>query len=134
MGTPHDVIGAVAEIFTWVGFGVGAILAGIALILYIADGTWLPAHGLIEDLPDGRVIRWIDDTETVNEARLSPHELAELDGRSEADLYYRRGWRGRMRLTRGSAVVRAVSLFAVGLIGFGVVALILSWVVILIEG
>jgi hypothetical protein len=131
MGSTSDVIGAVAEIFSWVGFGVGALLAGVALILYIADGTWLPAHGMIDDGPDGRVIRWIDDTETVNEAPLSDHEF---EGRGEADIFYRRGSRGRMRVAPGSPVVRTVIRFAMGLLGLGVVALVVSWIVLFAEG
>ncbi len=43
---PMDhVIDAVIEIFSWVGLGAGVLLGVVALILYLADGTWLPVRG-----------------------------------------------------------------------------------------
>ena len=51
-----------------------------------------------------------------------------------ADIFYRRGIGGRMRLTQGSPAVRAVALLAAGLIGLGVVALILSWILLFARG
>ena len=47
-------VDAVLEIFTWVGFGAGALLAGIALVLYLFDGTWVPARAVVEATEHGR--------------------------------------------------------------------------------
>jgi len=41
-------VDAVVEIFTWVGLGAGALLAGIALIAYLVDGTWVPVRAVVE--------------------------------------------------------------------------------------
>ena len=39
-----------------------------------------------------------------------------------------------MRLTHGSPAVRAVALLAAGLIGLGVVAMIVSWILLFTRG
>ena len=55
-------VDAVVEIFTWVGLGAGALLAGIALIAYLVDGTWVPvpAQAVIRDTgnPIGDAVVW----------------------------------------------------------------------------
>lgn len=134
---PDHAIDAIAEIFSWVGFGVGAFLAGIALLLYLLDGTWLPTRAVVEEQPEaeaGRLVRWFDEEGGVNEARLS-HEQERVIGEHDmADIYYRRGARNRMRLTRGSPAVRAVALLAIGLLALGVVSLATSLVVLFLRG
>lgn len=131
MDTAFD---AVVEIFSWVGFGLGALLAGVALVLYLLDGTWLPARAVVEDAEHGRLVRWFDEDGDVNEAPLSHEQEHELAGKDMADIFYRRGAMGRMRLTQGSPAVRAVALLAAGLVGLGVVALIVSWVLLFARG
>lgn len=131
MGAAVD---AVVEIFSWVGFGIGVLLAGVTLVLYLLDGTWLPARAVIEDSDDGRLVRWFDEDGDVNEARLSHEQQHSLAGKDMADIFYRRGATGRMRLTRGSPSVRAVGLLAAGLFGLGVAALILSVALLFVRG
>ena len=79
-------------------------------------------------------MRWFDEDGAVNEAYLSHEQEHALAGKDMADLFYRRGSYGRMRLTQGSPLVRAVALLAAGLIGLGLVALILSWVLLFMRG
>ena len=134
MNDPSQVIGAVAEIFTWVGIGAGALLTGIALLMYLADGTWLPVRAVVEPVERGHVVRWIDDKDGVNEAPIPESDLARLGGGDMADIFYRRDSRNVMRLTRESPAVRAVMRFAGGLLALGVLALILSWVLLAFGG
>ncbi len=129
-----NAVDAVLEIFSWVGFGLGVLLGLFALILRLADGTWLTTRGVIEDAENGRVVRWFDEDGEVNEARLSHEQDHALTGKGMADIFYRRGHRNRMRLTRGSPAVRAVGLLGLGLIGLGVVTLIVSWVLLFARG
>jgi hypothetical protein len=121
MSDMDTAVDAVVEIFSWVGLGLGALLAGFALVLYLFDGTWLPARAVVEDADAGRLVRWFDEDGEVNEAHLSHEQEHAVAGKDMADIYYRRGGRNRMRLTQGSPAVRAVSLLALGLIGVGVV-------------
>ena len=129
-----STIDAVVEIFSWVGFGLGALVAGIALLMYLFDGTWLPTRGVLEDTEHGRIVRWFDEDGGVNEAYLSHEQERALGGKGMADIYYRRGARGRMRLTQGSPAVRAVAYLSLGLIGLGLAALVTSLVLLFARG
>ncbi|MEV8267034.1 hypothetical protein [Microbacterium sp. NPDC076911] len=125
---------AVLEIFGWAGFGLGALLALVAVVLYLADGTWLPVRALLEDSPGGRIARWFDADGGVGSAHLS-HDLDHaLAGKDEADVFYRRGTTGHVRLTRGSPIVRGVLLLALGLISFGMLALVASGIILFARG
>ena len=78
-------IDAVAEIFSWVGFGLGALVAGVALVMYLFDGTWLPTRGVLDDGEHGRVVRWFDEDGNVNEAHLT-HEQEQVMNRFGKEL------------------------------------------------
>jgi hypothetical protein len=125
---------AIVEVFTWVGFGAGALLAGVAFVLYVADGTWLPVRAVIEDLGGHRVARWFDDEGGVGEAALTEAQERELGAVDMADVYVRQGSLHRMRLTRRSPTVRAFSLLAAGLLGLGALALVVSVVLLFARG
>jgi hypothetical protein len=127
-------VDAVIEIFSWVGFGVGLLLALITLVMRLADGSWLPTRAVLEDSATGRLVRWFDEDGEVNEARLSHEDEHALAGKAMADIFYRRGSRNRMRLTERSPAVRAFGLLALGLIALGVFALVLSWVLLFARG
>ena len=130
----HETVDALVEIFSWVGFGVGALLAAIALLMRLFDGTWLPARAVVETVPHGRVVRWFDDEGGVNEARLNHEQEVAVGERDMTDIFYRRGMANRMRLTPGSPAVRAVGLLAIGLLTLGVVASVISLVLIFLRG
>ncbi|WP_375385591.1 hypothetical protein [uncultured Microbacterium sp.] len=143
----HAVIDALLEIFTWAGLGLGAMVAGIAFVLFLLDGTWIPVRAVVETIlepaepadtaparPPRRVVRWFDETGGVNEAPLSEAQYAQLGAHDMADVYYRRGWTNRMRLTPGSPAVRGAARLAVGLAGVGVVSLVVSGILLFVRG
>jgi hypothetical protein len=125
---------AVVEIFTWVGLAAGALLAGVALIAYLFDGTWVPARGVVESTESGKVVRWFDEDGGVNEAPLSHEQLHIIGDAGMYDIFARRGWNNRMRLTQHSPLVRSIALLAAGLTALGVIALILSAVLLFARG
>ena len=127
-------IDAVIEIFSWVGIGAGILLGLVALILKLADGTWLPVKAFVEHGEAGSLVRWFDADGGVNAARLTPEQAQALAGKEKADVFYRRGTPNRMRLTHGSPAVRSVWLLAAGLLALGVVALVLSTVLLFVRG
>jgi len=86
-----DAFDAVVEIFSWVGIGLGALLAGVALVIYLFDGTWLPVRAVVEESEHGRLVRWFDEDGQVNEAHLSHDQAHALAGKDMADIFYRRG-------------------------------------------
>ncbi len=129
-----EAIDAIAEIFSWIGFGVGALLAIIALIMHLADGTWMPARAVVEESPEGRLVRWFDEDGGVGEARLTHEQDHEIGDVGMADIFVRRGSLDRMRLTHGSPAVRAVARLAGGMLALGVLALGTSLVLLFVRG
>ena len=127
-------VDAVIEIFTWVGLGAGALLAGVALILYLADGTWVPVRAVVETVEHGKVVRWFDEHGGVNEAALSHEQIGLVRDASMYDIFTRRGWNNRMRFTHHSPLVRYTALLSAGLLALGVVGLIASGVLLFLRG
>lgn len=127
-------IDAVIEIFTWVGLGAGILLGLVALILKLADGTWLPARAIVEHADDRSLVRWFDEDGGVNAAQLNHEQADALAGKDMADIFYRRGTPNRMRLTDGSPAVRSVGLLAAGLLGLGIAAMVLSGILLFTRG
>jgi hypothetical protein len=128
-------IDAIAEIFSWIGFGLGIVLAVVALIMRLADGTWVRTQAVVDDGPHGRLVRWFDDHAGGVGAAYLTHEQEHRIGASETtEIYVRPGLHDRMRLTPGSPSVRAVTLLAAGLLALGVIALATSLVLLFVRG
>jgi len=129
-----DALDAVIEIFTWLGF-IGAFVFGVAAVVaWVADGTWLPAEGLVDREDEGTFVRWYDADGDANSARVSEHDASALDGVDRIGIWYRYGWRDRMRLSRRAPVLRAVVWAAVASLSLGIVALVTSWVLLFVRG
>ena len=127
-----DPLDAVIEIFTWIGFGGALIVGLIAVILWVGDGTWLPADALVDHEESGTFVRWFDADGDANSVRVGDAEAAELKGADRAQVWYRYGWRDRMRLTRRPPGFHAVVWAAAALLGLGLVALVVSWVLLFV--
>lgn len=131
----NDIVGLLTEVFTWVGFGGGLGILVIALIASIADGTWLPARGAVERGDDGPpLVRWFDAEGRVNEAPLAASDEHLVEQGDMVDLWYQRGWIGRMRLHRGSRHVKALLGVAALLIGVGVISTVIQLVALAMAG
>jgi len=127
-----DPLDAVFEIFTWIGFG-GAVLFGlIALAVWVGDGTWLPAEALVDHDETGTYVRWFDADGDANNALASEADAAALAGVDRARIWYRYGWRDRMRLTARPPGLRAVLWAAGALLALGILALVASWVLLFV--
>ena len=130
----HAAFDAVVEIFSWVGFGAGALLAGIALVIYLFDGTWLPVRAVVERPSTAGSCAGSTRTAASTRRRSLTSRQHALGGEDMADIFYRRGC-ARPDAAHPAFPVRAVvALLAAGLIGLGVVALIASWVLLFARG
>lgn len=125
MTTAIDIL---LEVFTWIGFGACVVLLIAFVVLWAADGTWLPVEAIVDRDGDAPVARWIDADGDVNSAVLSAADAAVLAGADTARIWYRHGWRDRMRLTHRPPGLRALLLAAVGMLGLGIVCLVGGWV------
>lgn len=130
---PH-ALEAVTEIFTWAGLGLGILFAGLALVAFVADGTWVPVRAVIERVEGRTLVRWFDDEGGVNEAVLSEAQEHEIGLKEMADIYARHGWANRMRLHRRSPIVRGLVLLAGVLLGVGILALAVSIIGLFLGG
>jgi hypothetical protein len=129
-----NALDAIVEIFSWVGLGLGAAVAVVALIAFLADGTWMPVRGVVERLGDRTVVRWFDADGGVNEAELSEAQLHEIGAKDMIDIYAREGRANRMRLHRRSPLVRGLVLLAGVFLAVGIAALAVSLVMLFVRG
>lgn len=125
---------AILEIFSWVGIGAAALVGLVALALWAADGSWLPARGVVDHEGDRTVVRWFDDAGGVGAATATHAEAQHLEGQSMVDIWYRLGSRDRFRLTRRSPAVRAAAWLAAGLALLGIVSFAASWILLFVRG
>jgi hypothetical protein len=131
---PADILGVLADVFTWAGLGAAAVFGLVALIVKLADGTWLPVRAVVEHVADGTVVRWIDADGGVNEAAVAAHDLQRVGSHDMTDIFYRRGWRNRMRFTARAPIVHIAARVAIGFAALGVVALVGGWVLLAVRG
>lgn len=125
---------AVLEVFTWIGFG-GAVALAIALVvLWASDGTWLPAEAVVDHDDDGTWVRWFDDEGEANSARVDDHTAGALAGADRADIWFRHGWHGRMRLTRKPPMHRLLLGLTWGALALGTVSVVVSTIVLFARG
>lgn len=130
MGSTLDIL---LETFAWVGLGAGIILAAIALVVQLADGTWLPASAVVEPAETGRLVRWFADDGRVGEALLDAEMDAGIGRADRAEIFYRAGT-NRIRLTRGSPAVRLLGWLAAGLLALGVLSAAVALLGLLASG
>lgn len=126
-----NALDAILEILTWVGFGAAVAFGIAAVIVWAADGSWLPAEAYLDD--DGATARWIDGDGEVNAAPLAPHDLASWKG-DRAQIWYRHGWHDRMRMTPRPPVLKLLWGLAAGGLGVGVLATIGSIIALFARG
>lgn len=126
------VLDTLLELFTWIGFGVGGFLAVVTAIIVLVDGTWLPATAVVEDLPDGRVVRWFTESQAC-EGRLSPEENERIGDAETVQIYYRLGT-SRVRLTARARVGTLIWRFTGGFVALGMLAFLVSFVVMFVRG
>lgn len=131
---PSGVLDILLEIFAWVGFVGFVALAAVAVGMWAADGTWLPADAIVDREGERTVVRWYDDDGDANSAVAEPGDAAALAGRDAASIWYRHGWTGRMRLTRRPPGLRRVIWSAAGMLALGVVSVAASVVLYFSRG
>ena len=128
MGSTLDIL---LETFSWIGLGAGLLIAVVALILTLADGTWLSASAVLESSPDGRIARWFTHDGGVGMAVLSPHDDARAGAGDTIEIFYRRGT-NRVRLTAHSPLARLAWWLAVGFLAVGALSFAVSLIMLFV--
>ncbi|MCD1269420.1 hypothetical protein B5M43_011325 [Microbacterium sp. MEC084] len=119
---------AITEILTWAGLGAAAVFGAAALIVKLADGTWLPVRAVIIGDPDAadpsarEVVRWFGE-DGVHEAPLTAELRAAAEG-DEVTLHHRVGSRDDVRLDAHSPWPRLLGGVALASGGVGLLTLV----------
>lgn len=118
------------EIFTWIGLGGFLALAMAAVVVWAADGTWLPAEAIVDRDSGTPVLRWFDADGDANSAEPASADLATIGARATVPIWYRHGWRDRMRLTPRPPALRATMIGAGALLALAIVSFVAGWFVL----
>lgn len=119
------------EIYTWIGLGAAILLGIAALIAWVADGSWMPVHGVVAHVGDRTLVRWWDDRGLVNEAPV-PAGVEVVD--EQVDVWARVGRANTVRAVPHSPAVRSLARLTVGFAALALVGLVLSLVLLFISG
>ena len=135
---PHDLLGLVFEVFTWIGFGSAVVVLIVMLIARAADGSWVETHGVIVDLPDdadggqGREVRWMTESAELYSRPVTDAEFDALRDPEEPNVFYARREPSRARFRRTADHTRALRLLFGVTFGIGVVCSVASIVLLFV--
>ncbi|GLJ62191.1 hypothetical protein M1D46_14435 [Microbacterium sp. JZ70] len=124
------VIGAITEIFSWIGFGAALVLGLIAIIARLADGTWVPVRAFVLSEQEPPILRWFTVGHTVGEAPLTPELRAAAGDADEVDVFTNPQRPGSVRLHQHSPLPRFLGWGAIAFGGLGVVSTIVQLILV----
>ncbi len=102
-----NVLGAVTDVFTWLGALATGFFAIMVLVIVMQQKTWIQVDAMLETEGPARVARWFDDgAGTVGAAILTPAQAAELGAVDRATIWVQPGRTGAVRLTAASPARR----------------------------
>ncbi len=131
MSTVPPALAIALEIYTWIGLGAALLLGIMALIVWVADGSWVPVRAVVTTTPAGAVVRWFDESGILGEAPLPPGATVHDE---EVEVWARLGRHDTVRVSRTSPLVRSLARLTVGFAALALVGLVVSVVLLFLEG
>ena len=124
----------IVELCLWIGLVVGSLCLFSWLIVKTVDGTWIRTHAVLVE--DGAVVlaRWVTPQGVIHERELAGWESEQLTGTHEPHLYYSERAPERMRLEPVSASSGVLRLVGMIFLGIGAVSVVVSFVLLFVEG
>lgn len=117
---PIDVIAAIGEVLSWIGFGIGIpVLLGAAIVRAV-DGQWIPIEIAVVETGGERLARWFADDD-FRERPLAPSEEHLVEGWHDGFVSSRRPAKARFADAPSGAGLASTAgrlLTAVGVLGF----------------
>ena len=132
MSNVHDLVGNLAELFTWIGLVLGGILFLVVLILRVARGGWEETDAVVVDDSGTPQLRWMTTQGVLHSRHLSVDENSAIADPDELHVHYNKRNPEHIRFDaagHGEKVLRALAFI---LTGIGVVAAIVSLVLLFI--
>jgi hypothetical protein len=127
-------IGLILELFTWVGFGIGALLLVGYLIARAARAAWVETDAVVVAEGSELRLRWLSDDRELFERLVEPDERALIGDKDHCEIRYSRFSPWKSRLKADSRAVRALGILTIVFVGIGVVASVASIVVLFLGG
>jgi len=127
-------IGLILELFTWVGFGIGALLLVGYLIARAARVAWVETDAVVVAEGSELRLRWLSDDRELFERLVEPDERALIGDKDHCEIRYSRFSPWKSRLKADSRAVRALGILTIVFVGIGVVASVASIVVLFLGG
>ena len=133
MNSVLDLVGILAELFTWVGLILGVLCLLVVMILRLTRLSWIETDAVIVEESGSAQLRWMTTEGTLHTRILDDGERSEIDDPDELHVHYHRHAPDRIKFEatgHGEKVLRALGLI---LLGIGIAAIIVSLVVLFIE-
>ena len=125
-----DVLGAIGEVLSWIGLGIGLPALLVALLVKAGDGRWVPVELVL--VPEGSRIRarWYA-ANNFWERLLTADEALLWRGRETADAFISERHPHRMRSEPRRPLLHAVYVAGLALTAIGVASTLLSFLPLL---
>lgn len=124
-----DLVGAIAELLTWVGISLGLMLLLASLVVRAASGRWIETDAILVDGADEASVRWM----SADGLHLHPITNAERSDFASPDgvrIFYQKRDPDRMRLEAMGHGERVLRLLGLLLFGLGILAFVVSMALI----
>jgi hypothetical protein len=131
VGSTLDIIGLIAEVFVWVGLVLGAVCLLVLLVMRTFGGRWIEADGVAVTEAGETRLRWMS-LHGLHERFLDPDDRHLVNPSAPIRLYYSQRDPSRIRFDAVGHGERTLRLLSWLLLGLGLVALVVSIVLIFI--
>ncbi|MDN3309997.1 hypothetical protein QWJ90_03525 [Microbacterium oryzae] len=124
------VIGAITEIFSWIGLGAAIVLGLAAIVARMADGTWVPVRAFVLPEAEPPAIRWFSAGHEVGHALLTPEVRRAAGDADEVDVFTNPRRPGSVRLQQHSPLPRLLGWGAVAFAALGIISSVTQLVLV----
>lgn len=126
-----DLVGAIAELLTWVGISLGLLLLLASLVVRAVSGRWIETDAILVDGAEEASVRWMS-ADGLHLQPITSAERSDFAGPDGVRIYYQKRDPDRMRLEAMGHGERVLRLLGLLLFGLGILAFIVSIALIFI--
>jgi hypothetical protein len=132
VSSAQDILGIAAELFIWLGFGGAALCFLILLVVRAVQGKSVSSEGALAETDTGTQLRWMADDGLLRSRQLTESERLEIDDPDELLVFYRRHSPDTVELQPVDHAEGVLRMLGLILLGVGVLALLVSFVALLL--
>lgn len=132
MSTPLDFLANLAELFSWIGLGLGVVFLLLWLTVRSVSGQWIATDAEVVDDSGTVSLRWMS-REGLHQRQISPDDHDNLGRAERVRLFYSQHAPDRIRYDRIGHGENVLRLLTVLLLGLGVVAFVASLILLIVE-